>query len=454
MMLEGGLGSRIGVWLALLIVACFLLRLAAAWPGLAKAEATFFRPDSELYYGMARSLLQEGRLAEAPGVARLATARTPGYPLFLAGLLALFGRSVEGVVFAQLLISALTVVPIVLCGRILGGARAGWIAGGLWGLNITSIAAAPMILSDTLYTHFTAWQVYAFLRFWRRGSGAALGVSILMNALGTLIRPAGLFWVVPMAVIIMVQTRWGLWRRLLAVACGLLLTAAIWTPWMLRNARLGAGFRLETTIGTFLYYYNAAAVMAGVTGESSTAIAERWMAEDERLFAEEPNRFADEASRVDHQVRQGLAIFKRHPVRWLLRYANPLILLPDVPTFLENLGLTQTGQGTLGVLNSEGLLAAVRHYFAGRYFGLAMTVPLLLVVAVGYLLCGWQLVRWLFQWRWDGLLLFAGLALYFLVLSSPAPAPRYQLPALPMLLAVAGTAASKQVSVADDKVEA
>ena len=113
-MLEGGLGSRIGVWLALLIVACFLLRLAAAWPGLAKAEATFFRPDSELYYGMARSLLQEGRLAEAPGGARLATARTPGYPLFLAGLLALFGRSVEGVVFAQLLISALTVVPTLL----------------------------------------------------------------------------------------------------------------------------------------------------------------------------------------------------------------------------------------------------------------------------------------------------------------------------------------------------
>jgi 4-amino-4-deoxy-L-arabinose transferase-like glycosyltransferase len=426
-----------------MILLCMAVRLFAAWQGMDRPRTAFFRPDSELYYGIATSLMEDGRYAVSRGSEQMATARPPGYPVFLASLLGFCNGGLICAILGGMLFSSLTVVPIFLSGELIGGRRAGWFAAFLWCLNITSIAAAPMVLSDTLYTFFVAWQVYMFLVFWRDSSVAALKWSVVINAFGTLIRPAGLFWILPLVFLILCMTSWTVRRRVLVAVLSVILSFAVWTPWMARNARLGAGFRLETTIGTFVYYYNAAAVMASVTGESSTDIAERWMAEDEKYFEENPELFPDEASRVDYQVHKGMEVFLAHPSIWLMRYANPMILLPDIPTFLEIQGVTQSGRGTLGVLNSEGLKAAVEHYFGGRTIWLWIMSPFLLVVGLTYLFCLVELGHWVWMRRWGDILVFAGLALYFLVLSSPAPAPRYQLPALPMMLSMAGAAMAR-----------
>ena len=59
-------------------------------------------------------------------------------------------------------------------------------------------------------------------------------------------------------------------------------------------------------------------------------------------------------------------------------------MLPDVPTVSENMGFSTSGKGTLGVLRKDGIIAAVRYYFAdGGAWLLAALSPLLIITLLG-----------------------------------------------------------------------
>ena len=89
----------------------------------------------------------------------------------------------------------------------------------------------------------------------------------------------------------------------------------------------------------------------------------------------------------------------------------------------------------MNVLVTKGLFAAVDHYFEGKLHLVLLLLPLLCITTITYLGTLLLLLYALFHFRrrWYLWLLFLAFAEFYLFLPGPICAPRYQLPALPLM---------------------
>lgn len=427
--------------LAVMAVA-LLLRLALALPAFDSTQR-FMRPDSKTYLDPAQALLADRALMEAPGSSVPATLRTPGYSVFLAFVLGITGNASTAVADYRLpvllfcVLSTLVCVPIFRAGQMFGGTGVGTVAAALYAANLTSIAHAPMFLSDTLFTFVAAWMFYCFTRFYFKERLIDLWLAISLNGVATLIKPIGLMWIVPCCFLVLIFVRKSWAKRWLgAVVCVVVFLAVI-TPWMFRNQQVGAGFRLGSNIGKTLYYHNCAALVSVLTGESAEVLRQRWQAETAAVFVNDP-AYASIDAQTGYLLGKAQPIIRDNLWQYARLHCQPPILFPDAPTFLELLGLTETGQGTLDVFHRQGLVAAVQHYFGDRLWLLLPLAPLLAIVGFTYLGCFLQLGCWLLQRQWFLGFFFLAFVVYYLVLPGPVLMPRYQLPCLPLMTVMAG----------------
>ena len=408
-------------FLLVILAAAFAARLIPALMA-ANFPERITRPDTPTYLEPAKALIS----GEFSG-----TGRAPGYIWLAAG-----ARFVSEnhhrllLALAGVLLSTLTLLPVWAGTRLLAGSRAALAATALMALNLTAIANAPMLLSDTLFGFFAAWQFFFFIRFYRRKRSGDFLLCLLTAALGTLIRPINLPWLAPALVLL-----WFLpgitWRRKAANTLGaVLICAAVLVPWMARNAAAGAPWCIDTNTGAMLHQ-NGAMILAEANKSSYEDEKQRLREEFDTLF-QDKTRFPDEKSREEWKIAKLIAL-KQH-FNW------HKILLPDAPTFFELAGLTRSDRGTMEVLTRRGLFAAVDHYFEGRWFLPCALLPLLLLTGLIYLgtaavLCGAALK---FRKRFFLILLFLAFAEFYLFLPGPICAPRYQIPALPLMCAFAG----------------
>ena len=133
--------------LAVIFAAAFLLRLLPALNVFDFPER-FIRPDTATYLAPAQALL-EGKF--------FGTGRAPGY-IFLAAAAKYLLPGSDHVLLALtgVFLSTLTLLPVYGAAKELFGSRAGVIATGLFALNLTAIANAPLLLSDTFFSLFAA----------------------------------------------------------------------------------------------------------------------------------------------------------------------------------------------------------------------------------------------------------------------------------------------------------
>ncbi len=162
------------------------------------------------------------------------TYRPPGYPMFLAGVYAIFGHSYAVVKILQSAIDALTCVLIVMIGERLFTKRVGLIAGAIASVYPFLIVYTGFVLSEALFVCLSAAFLYLLIRFresfewrWAVAAGLVLGVMNLTRPV-TLLLPAVLF--------VWLWVELGSKRRAAALA-GFL---ALWMmvpilPWTLRN---------------------------------------------------------------------------------------------------------------------------------------------------------------------------------------------------------------------------
>jgi len=138
---------------ALLVVGvAFVVRILAAFPGFLHPDERFRAPDTPGYWSPALALVATGHFQEAPDDPRPLVGRPPGFPAVLAG----------------------------------------GIAAWLHAFNITAVAQAPLLLSDTLFALVVAGQLWCAVRYLNRGRTAdAVGLAAVCG-LGCLVRPLGL----------------------------------------------------------------------------------------------------------------------------------------------------------------------------------------------------------------------------------------------------------------------
>ena len=432
---------RFPLLIASVFLAAFAIRILCALPALRSPEL-LMRLDSGTYLQPALALVRDGSVNVAPGVAEAAVQRPPGYIFLLAAVILCFGGSVRAAAIVGCLIDALTVIPVALTGRELAGRRAGFCAAVLYALNLTALANAPLILADPLLGLLCAFQVFCLVRAWRTKKLSAFFCGSVFAAAAALVKPVNL----PVFLVLLPLLAPVVFRSWKKTANAILLTGLVFCvallPWMLRNRAAGAGFALDRNSG-LTALHNTAAILARVNGTDGDSERANLENEAETAFAAEPDRFATAAEREKWHLARYRKTILEHPGAAAATHLFQIwILLPDLPDFLQNLGLRTGERGTLAVLRKDGAAAAFRHYMDGSYGAAFLALPFLLASGALCALTAAGVWIYLRRRRWTVLTLFAVFVLYYLAVPGPVLMPRYQIPALPFACALAGAVIS------------
>ena len=418
----------------LIFAAALLLRILLALPAL-QEPCCLLRPDSMGYWNPARALAAGDGLVTQVGSTLPEVVRPVGYIAWLALGITFSGESLFTAALLGIFISALSCIPITLSAGYAISRRAGILAGWLYALNISSIAAAPLILSDALLGFFASGMFYAAIRFVKSKNLVYFAVAALLTMLGTLVKPVNLPVVIfglPIILALGASTKYEFGKGSLLA---LILFSAVLLPYWVRNYRLCGDFDGNTAN---IYFHNGSAIMARATGESSEVWRNRLLDQAEAEFQSDPQRYSSLLEQNRYKKQQFKAMIQKYPKDFIITHLpNIYNLLPDVPSLLENNRVTQSGRGTMAVLRQKGFTAAVNHYFNGKSHMLLWLLPLLAVhifVLAGAL---FRLTGYIFERDYTMILLFGVFVFYYVWAPGPVISPRYLLPALPCLIFMA-----------------
>jgi hypothetical protein len=234
------------VAILLIVLVAFAVRSAFAF-----RVPAFVTKDSLEYVEPALSLVDGEPFA-------LAQRRTPVYPFVMAGSVALFGRDLLAITFAQHLLGVGTAVFTYGIGRLTFGRATGLLAGLGAALSSPLLIYEHYLITEPVFTFFLILSIFllvAGLRSERRAtlrlrSGQALALGGLALGLAALTRPVGQAALVALPfVAIVVYRRW----RSSIMACALAggCFALLVVPWAIRN-QVVYGTPAAASTGRFL----------------------------------------------------------------------------------------------------------------------------------------------------------------------------------------------------------
>jgi 4-amino-4-deoxy-L-arabinose transferase-like glycosyltransferase len=200
--------------------------------------------------------------------------QAPGYPAFLAAVMAVTDRSVIAVKTVQCVLGGLSCVLVFALGRAWFGRRTGIVAGALFASYPNLIAFAHLLWSETLFIFLLLLLIFLLfgrpraLPSPRRAALAGVVLAAAAFTRGTIVyfAPLLLLWLPLLAdgergLPRLAELPWrkGLGRAALVLGVALLCIA----PWTIRNQRLHGGFVLIDTNGPYnLWRGNADGALA------------------------------------------------------------------------------------------------------------------------------------------------------------------------------------------------
>jgi 4-amino-4-deoxy-L-arabinose transferase-like glycosyltransferase len=137
-------------WLALVIGVALVARLVAVFVTHSMHPTWVINADSDSYLGAARSLVEHGRLTLSPSSDTPILFRTPGYPVFIAGVFAVFGERLLPVLVLQAVLAVGTVfLAYVIASRVWDD-TVGLVAATILALDPFQIRAADWIATESV----------------------------------------------------------------------------------------------------------------------------------------------------------------------------------------------------------------------------------------------------------------------------------------------------------------
>ncbi len=426
----------------ILFAGTFLLFVLYALRGLAE-PSLLMRIDSATYLAPAYSMLKDFTYSSGSGVPT--ALRVPLYPFLLAVALAVSGKSLLFCILVNCAVSAAAVPVLYLAAQeFTNSRRVALIAAFLLMLSPTEIAFAPMFLSEGMFVTLVSLELLFFLRFVRTRKEEPLYLSAVVAAMAALTRPLNVLWILPCTVVSFFMPDATVKRRIVRAGVIFFLFVLILAPWVIRNHRIGSGWRLDEVSADSLRH-NASVVESRVNNIPAQFYREQYAITFEKTFADK-TRFPDRNACLTYEERCLGSIIMKHPGTYFLLFFNPSKLVPDVPTFLENLKLTTGGRGTWDVIVKDGLFAGIHHYFDGRLHLPFLLTPLILLLLATYIGAFIELVFAVSEKKWMIPLLFLLFSVYYLMVVGPGGYPRFQLPALPFLCLLCAQAAERFIN--------
>ena len=221
------------------------------------AGFAFASVDSGEYFRIACNLLDHGQFSQSERPPLMPdTWRTPTYPLFMAGVFAVLGRSAAGTIIIQCILTiANAIIFYVICRRMMRPGLALW-AGLLFAVEPFHVYYSVWLLATTLFTTilllcFSTWQELRLAPTYSRATclGLGLGALVLTRPLAVLIPP-----VVWIAMPFVLHSRRRAWRC--AAVCTVAGMALI-GPWLIRNKAATGNLKLSHQYGVVQAYYKA-----------------------------------------------------------------------------------------------------------------------------------------------------------------------------------------------------
>lgn len=416
-------------WLALLIGAALVLRLGAVFVTHSNHPQWALNGDSDSYIGAARSLVEHGKLTIRPGSDTPILFRTPGYPVFIAAVYAVFGQRLVPVLVLQALVSVGTVFLAYLIASRVWDDTVGLVAATILAFDPFQIRAADWIANESI----TAFLLLAaaglgYLMFsatkHRAWFGALLGLCL---GIATLIRPSTYYFplVVAFVVLVVALVRRSA-RTVMALGAFVLVFACLVVPWQIRNHVVAHTWRFSGVEGANMYYFRGAGTIAERDGLSLLAGRARLhrlypsLPADMTFDMWEPPRGTKIGPWFDRMNQEGIAVMRDNPVPAAKMTARSLV--QEVTNF--------------GAWESHSSMEV------DRYFGVRGRVPfralLIAGLLVSYAILVFGAVVAFRSRRFLGGHLFAlGLAVYILAVSAGPEAKynsdRFRVPVFPIL---------------------
>ncbi|HRN51396.1 MAG TPA: glycosyltransferase family 39 protein [Anaerolineales bacterium] len=397
-------------------------------------------PDTETYTLPALNLLEGNGFSNDMAAPYLPTAhRTPLYPLFIS-LVFLVKKDLLLVSFAQVLLDSITVVLTYHLGLKFFPKKAAFLGGLLMALSLDSAVHSILILTETLFTLLFLASVYATVLFKEKGHYKWLLLAGLLAGMATLVRPILVLWmpVLAASLFLISSSKWT--ARIKIASVYSLAFVLMLSPWLLRNSQLWGTATMSTISGSLLLSYNAAALEAD-RSLVSPAEAKTYLEGQANLELQRRGWQSNEFLSSEYYSQMGREIILSSPVRYLFVHLRSDLnsLLPGITYLYELLGFTQGGTGTLSVLNQQGILAAIDHYFAGETWLIAIGFPFLALLVFTYLGALMQIFLTMRGRNWWMAVILILPIVYLLLLPGPPSNPRFRVPAMPYFSILAGS---------------
>ncbi|RPI61827.1 MAG: hypothetical protein EHM48_05025 [Planctomycetaceae bacterium] len=465
-------------WLWIILATALAVRLAllgAAWD----KPTQMMTDDSQGYVQLAKTLRDDGTFTRHTTISVVSAPmqicsswdhknpeifRTPGYPVFLipyvpSGMENDNGDylSLKTAVVVQICLDVLLVFLTYHLGRVLVSHRVGLLASALQAISPVVVASSCRILSDSLYALLLTLAIVLLVRHFRKGRGYdgsasrepvvggtdgqyfvmdnshngqgrfewwSLGLAAIVMVAACYVRPVGLAM---MALVIFILVLSRMKFRRLAVFVGIVILGI--TPWIIRNSVV-ADYRGFSSFATdSIYMYSVPKTLEYVERHKGSWTAHQFAEVNwynPYWDSEVPNR----------QGREDIAvgIVKSYPIAFTIVHlkGDVAFWLPGAPDVLEVAGMTTGGKGTLEVLQTQGLAAAVKNYFGDNTTALMLALPMVAILMIKYLGVLVCLKRARLHMRpeiWLMVLIVVASAL----LPGPANHPRFRVPVEPIL---------------------
>ena len=407
-----------------LLIVAIILRLACWSNGLNEPER-YLKPDSYDYLRLAQALLDNHHFGSQD---QLEIFRPPGYPFILLCFKTMTSLLAIPTLFQVLLDGLLCCLLWYLAGQLYSWSLAN-VSLAFQSLSLVSAVYATQVLSDSIFTLFLFLFLIVFSRIVSssRFENRTCLIGGILIALMAYLRAITLLYVfIPIAILIFSKRV----KESLVIAAVLIVMLS---PWYLRNY-YHVGYPHFSSVGAInLYRYNACLLQARETGLAFN--------QQQSLIDSELDELTSQQSRADYAMSRGKAIILSQPLTyfWLHLRADLNNLLPVGGEFLKLFGYEIGGNGTISVLHSQGVLAAVKHYFNGNWSPFLLLVPTVILLLTSYLSALIGVAYRIFSKKFNTIdLLFLSTLLYFLLVPGGASHPRFRVPVTPILSIYAG----------------
>lgn len=431
----------------MILLVLLAIRISVLASVISENPAAVIRPDSYGYDNSAKALLETKRYSVSPLKPDIPEViRTPGYPLFIAGIYFLFGKRHFPVIFAQILLSIATAFILYQMARRIWGSRdISTVCLLLFALDVNSFYHSQLLITETVFAFIIQlWIFWGVVLI--QEERLDLGRSFLyglMLAVGTMIRPISyyLFFLTLFLFLIIWRSKQFSYKRISSASLMMVLPfLVIVGGWQLRNYYKTGSAELSFIKHINVLFYRGAGIIARAD-KISFEKAQQKLTESFPEKSSMPTK-----DYYDKMMSRGMKIILSHPflaVKDQMKGAVNMLMGPGYYIFLEYLGIKTGFLGDIfrlsyGQYMAKWVANGNRVAFVIGYMVSFFSIAYMFILYTGIVVSGFRMVHSKSNFDKSHLFILS-VVFYFIIISAgPESTIRFRVPFMPLLCLYSG----------------